>query len=67
MDVVAYNLVKVLHVLFIATGLGADITYRFWQGLAGNDPQRNSLILRGVSSWTIESPIPHIYWRWEPG
>lgn len=45
---VLYNLVKMLHILFIVTGLGANITYGFWQGLAGNDPERNSIILRGV-------------------
>ena len=43
-----YNLVKVLHILFVATALGANITYGFWQGLAGNDPERASFVLRGV-------------------
>jgi uncharacterized membrane protein len=43
-----YNLVKLLHILFAITAVGANITYGVWQGLAGNDPERTSFVLRGV-------------------
>lgn len=43
-----YNVVKVLHILFVITAVGSNITYGIWQGLAGSDHARLSFVLRGV-------------------
>lgn len=43
-----YNLLKAFHILFVIAAVGSNITYGVWQGLAGNDPQRESFALRGV-------------------
>jgi uncharacterized membrane protein len=72
---VLYNLVKMLHILFIVTGLGANITYGFWQGLAGNDPERASFVLRGVKFLddrvanpayllALATGLTMAYWHW---
>ena len=45
---VAYLLLKSFHILFVITAVGSNITYGIWQGLAGNDPGRESFVLRGV-------------------
>jgi uncharacterized membrane protein len=45
---VLYNLVKILHILFVITAVGSNVTYGVWQARAGNDPQRQSFVLRGV-------------------
>ena len=45
---VLYNLLKLLHILFAITAVGSNFSYGIWQGLAGNDPQRNSFVLRGI-------------------
>lgn len=43
-----YNLLKAFHILFVITAVGSNITYGVWQGLAGNDAQREAFALRGV-------------------
>jgi uncharacterized membrane protein len=45
---VLYNIVKFFHILFVITAVGSNITYGVWQGRAGNDPEHESFVLRGV-------------------
>jgi uncharacterized membrane protein len=45
---VLFNIVKFLHILFVITAVGANISYGVWQTLAGHDPQHESFALRGV-------------------
>jgi hypothetical protein len=45
---VLYNLLKLLHILFAITAVGSNISYGIWQGLAGNDAERQSFVLRSV-------------------
>ena len=45
---VFYNLLKLLHILFAITAVGSNLSYGIWQGLAGNDPQRNTFVLRSI-------------------
>jgi len=45
---VLYNLLKLLHILFAITAVGSNLSYGIWQGLAGNDPQRTTFVLRSV-------------------
>ena len=47
-ECVLYNLLKLLHILLAITAVGSNLSYGIWQGLAGNDPQRNSFVLRGI-------------------
>ncbi len=43
-----FNIVKYFHILFVITAVGSNLTYGFWQGRAGNDPEQESFALRGV-------------------
>ena len=47
-ECVLYNLLKLLHILFAITAVGSNLSYGIWQGLAGNDPQRNAFVLRSI-------------------
>lgn len=44
----AYSLLKLLHILFAITAVGSNITYGVWQGLAGNSPEHEAFVLRGI-------------------
>ena len=43
-----YNVVKFFHILLVITAVGSNITDGIWQGRAGNDPEHESFVLRGV-------------------
>ena len=43
-----FNILKFFHILFVITAVGSNITYGVWQARAGNDPQHESFVLRGV-------------------
>ena len=43
-----YNVVKFFHILLVITAVGSNITYGIWQGRAGNSPEHESFVLRGV-------------------
>jgi uncharacterized membrane protein len=45
---VLFNVVKLLHILFVITAVGSNISYGFWQARAGNRPDMESFVLRGV-------------------
>jgi uncharacterized membrane protein len=45
---VLFNIVKLLHILFVITAVGSNLTYGVWQARAGNDPEHESFALRGV-------------------
>ena len=45
---VLYNLLKLLHILVAIIAVGSNISYGIWQGLAGNDLERQSFVLRSV-------------------
>src|SRR5207245_8178772 len=36
------------HILLVITAVGSNITDGIWQGRAGNDPEHESFVLRGV-------------------
>ena len=44
----AYSLLKLVHILFAITAVGSNITYGVWQGLAGNSPEHEAFVLRGI-------------------
>ena len=43
-----YSLLKLVHILFAITAVGSNITYGVWQGLAGNSPEHEAFVLRGI-------------------
>ncbi|HEY9288484.1 MAG TPA: DUF2269 family protein [Candidatus Dormibacteraeota bacterium] len=45
---VLFSVVKFLHILFVITAVGSNITYGFWQARTGNVQQMESFVLRGV-------------------
>jgi uncharacterized membrane protein len=45
---VLFNVVKLLHILFVITAVGSNITYGIWQGIAGSDVERGRFVLRGI-------------------
>jgi uncharacterized membrane protein len=45
---VLFNVVKLLHILFVITAVGSNISYGIWQGIAGSDVERERFVLRGI-------------------
>jgi uncharacterized membrane protein len=45
---VLFSVVKFLHILFVITAVGSNITYGFWQARTGNLQEMESFVLRGV-------------------
>ena len=43
-----FNIVKYVHILFVITAVGSNLSYGIWQERAGNDPEHESFALRGV-------------------
>jgi uncharacterized membrane protein len=43
-----FSLLKLLHILFAITAVGSNITYGVWQRLAGNSPEHEAFVLRGI-------------------
>lgn len=45
---VLFSIVKFLHILFVITAVGSNISYGFWQARTRNVQEMESFVLRGV-------------------